>query len=897
MKRGQGDRRRQGYVKEEGKKEEDEDEHVARSPAESLPPRGAVPFPPLIVSPSRQIATPPRPMRAVTMSGAAPSPSPSSTAKHPFGDASRSPLALSPQYPLSTALVRRQSSQTNPLPASLASPDPRDAPESWTVVLHSPASRSAVLYDPSGRKLAVRRSNRVVLEPPRLHPSAVVGSTTPSVASAANAAARVNDACPLCGRSWDTPRSDDGNGHSHRQRDDAFVDAEYFSLLSLLAPPVETEPPAIEPREMLEDARLRQDPESLTSSSSSTHERLPQSQEPSRITDVNFESGLDDRPGSPAPGAATRNGATGLNESSFNQGYYDRFFVEERKLGRGLRGSVFLCQHVLDQVPLGQFAVKAIPVGTSHAWLVRMLREVHLLERLRHPNITEYKHAWLEYRQLTLFGPEVPCLFILMELANGGNLEEYIYVQWQPEPASESNDAKRARDDSDASDDERLTARERAVRIRDRRRRRLSLNAGKPATLHSSSQTAIAASPTGPGQLGATAAQLHGGIGRGPNGKRVRYLKTQQIWQLFLDVCNGLAHLHQHGIIHRDLKPPNLLLRFPPASSSSSGSPTSPVSLGSTPVLPRVLISDFGECEVLSDKAQRERTGATGTLEFMPPELLTRDSHGRYTPDHSPKADLWSLGVVLYFLCYADVPYSQTDDVDQLREEILGFGEVQFPDHGDRVSDELKDLIKQLMRMNSRERPDIAGILERYGHRGREVRGSVSTREATPSQSVKITTLHDPIERPTVDLVEVEHHDADTPASAPEAASPVIMRSPVRTLTFPSTAGSSVGAKASTPTTGLPLGRPPARNVHRLALFFVTVLPLVTAPMYLLAPLLGLALLEGEVPSGRKTAIAAMVLHALACLGFVGLLTEDGAQRESAVLAVAWIASSALRLW
>lgn len=59
---------------------------------------------------------------------------------------------------------------------------------------------------------------------------------------------------------------------------------------------------------------------------------------------------------------------------------------------------------VLDQVPLGQFAVKAIPVGTSHAWLVRMLKEVHLLERLRHPNIIEYKHAWLEHRQLTKFG-------------------------------------------------------------------------------------------------------------------------------------------------------------------------------------------------------------------------------------------------------------------------------------------------------------------------------------------------------------------------------------------------------------------------------------------------------------------------------------------------------------
>ena len=28
----------------------------------------------------------------------------------------------------------------------------------------------------------------------------------------------------------------------------------------------------------------------------------------------------------------------------FNQGYYERFFVEEKQLGRGLRGQVFLCK-------------------------------------------------------------------------------------------------------------------------------------------------------------------------------------------------------------------------------------------------------------------------------------------------------------------------------------------------------------------------------------------------------------------------------------------------------------------------------------------------------------------------------------------------------------------------
>ncbi|RKP13747.1 kinase-like domain-containing protein, partial [Piptocephalis cylindrospora] len=108
------------------------------------------------------------------------------------------------------------------------------------------------------------------------------------------------------------------------------------------------------------------------------------------------------------------------------QGYYARFFREERMLGRGYRGSVFLCQHILDSVPLGQYAIKKVAIGDNHTWLARMLREIDLLERLRHRHVIEYKHVWIESHQLSRFVPAVPCLFILMEFANGGNLEEFV---------------------------------------------------------------------------------------------------------------------------------------------------------------------------------------------------------------------------------------------------------------------------------------------------------------------------------------------------------------------------------------------------------------------------------------------------------------------------------------
>ena len=44
----------------------------------------------------------------------------------------------------------------------------------------------------------------------------------------------------------------------------------------------------------------------------------------------------------------------------------------------------------------GTYAVKKIAVGSSQPYLVKMLREVRLLESLRHPNIIPYHHAWIE---------------------------------------------------------------------------------------------------------------------------------------------------------------------------------------------------------------------------------------------------------------------------------------------------------------------------------------------------------------------------------------------------------------------------------------------------------------------------------------------------------------------
>jgi serine/threonine protein kinase len=128
----------------------------------------------------------------------------------------------------------------------------------------------------------------------------------------------------------------------------------------------------------------------------------------------------------------------GLSGSSFITGYYQKFFIEVKKLGTGSFGSVFLCKHVLNNIDLGTYAIKKIVLSDNMDWQKRVFREVRLLERVHHPNIIAYRHTWLENAKIADFGPTCPCLFLLMEYANAGNLDDYVELA-EKQPLNEDD--------------------------------------------------------------------------------------------------------------------------------------------------------------------------------------------------------------------------------------------------------------------------------------------------------------------------------------------------------------------------------------------------------------------------------------------------------------------------
>ena len=130
------------------------------------------------------------------------------------------------------------------------------------------------------------------------------------------------------------------------------------------------------------------------------------------------------------------------------------------------------------------------------------------------------------------------------------------------------------------------------------------------------------------------------------------HLPARKRLELFIQVCQAVQHAHQKGIIHRDLKPGNVLVTL------HDGTP-----------VPKVI--DFGIAKATSQRLT-EHTLFTefrlfiGTPQYMPPEQA--DISGL---DVDTRADIYSLGVLLYELLTDTTPF----DPKQLRDSA--YTEVQ----------------------------------------------------------------------------------------------------------------------------------------------------------------------------------------------------------------------------
>lgn len=150
-----------------------------------------------------------------------------------------------------------------------------------------------------------------------------------------------------------------------------------------------------------------------------------------------------------------------------------------------------------------------------------------------------------------------------------------------------------------------------------------------------------------------------------------------QVVRIGREAAQGLAAAHARGLIHRDIKPGNLWLEAPTG---------------------RIKILDFGLARVNTDSAQLSQVGVIlGTPAFMAPEQARGDS-----VDH--RADLFSLGCVLYWLCTNERPFKGTDVLSTL--SALASHDPQPPQTlSVDIPTALSELIMQLLQKDPGRRP------------------------------------------------------------------------------------------------------------------------------------------------------------------------------------------------
>lgn len=170
--------------------------------------------------------------------------------------------------------------------------------------------RHLVVYDPASQEMQLRRADAPQLS----------YSVTPAWTSQLPHAPAEHGpfACPVCRRPWNIEQEDLRETH-----------AAYAT------------PDAAEDRLLLE-----QDGDDRAQTAPHYFRLLSESTTPSPRHPTDAHAGM-----------------SHLGAEASNPGYYARFFVELGRLGRGARGTVFLCQHVLHGHALGKYAVKKIPVG------------------------------------------------------------------------------------------------------------------------------------------------------------------------------------------------------------------------------------------------------------------------------------------------------------------------------------------------------------------------------------------------------------------------------------------------------------------------------------------------------------------------------------------------------
>lgn len=136
----------------------------------------------------------------------------------------------------------------------------------------------------------------------------------------------------------------------------------------------------------------------------------------------------------------------------------------------------------------------------------------------------------------------------------------------------------------------------------------------------------------------------------------------EQARSTFRDTVLGLEYLHYEGIVHRDIKPANLLwTKDHRVKISDFG-----VSYFGRPIRDGETEENISEADATDFDDDLELAKTVGTPAFFAPELCYTDLD-KEQPKITEQIDVWSLGITLYCLIFARIPFLADDEFQLFR--------------------------------------------------------------------------------------------------------------------------------------------------------------------------------------------------------------------------------------
>ncbi|WP_437724618.1 protein kinase domain-containing protein [Sorangium sp. So ce861] len=205
-----------------------------------------------------------------------------------------------------------------------------------------------------------------------------------------------------------------------------------------------------------------------------------------------------------------------------------------------------------------------------------------------------------------------------------------------------------------------------------------------------------------------------------------------ELSRILLPVISAVGTAHALGIVHRDLKPDNIFLLAPdvaappgaPGEGPGAGAADETCSVAPAPCVPdddggaRVRVLDFGIAKLTATHGVTGWTsGRTGTGEmlgtpyYMSPEQIL----GEHDVDH--RADIWSLGVILYE-CLTSVRPTEAENMGKVLKRILTGAIRPIGEIAPALPADVAAMIDRMLRPDRAQRPadlrEVGALLARY---------------------------------------------------------------------------------------------------------------------------------------------------------------------------------------